>query len=187
MIKIPLDWELYPNLVRIIIEGNGSCFFNAITEAYFIPYRSQFSHQQKVEFISNLRHDLSIKLPKHYHYLSRGTLAEFSKGYPDYSLENMQKELDSSHPVDSVYHEYVSNILNKDIYILEFTTKNIYYLGDIELYYKFRPSIVLLHLNDHYDLIGLRSETNNEDLITHFDPSHKFIHKLLDLMIDASK
>ena len=108
----------------------------------------------------------------YYDTLSRGQLREFSTFYPSYILKNLQVELLSDRPVDSVYHEYVSNLLNKDIYILDHEKKDVYILPDPEIYYKGRNSIVLLWSNNHYDLVGLNTD---KGIKTYFSPNSDFI------------
>jgi len=185
-----LDWQDpfgYPNLVRIRTPTDGSCFFHTIAKSYFKPYitgKLNGESFNRKEFIRKLRKDLSIKLgtrinpsspdsPIYYEVLSRGKLPEFSKSVPVYSLANMQKELDSDNPVDNVYNEFISDQLNKDIYILDMIKRDVYITGyDDEILYKQRPSIVILYLPGHYELVGL-----DEDGVikTLFDTNHDLI------------
>ena len=68
------------------------------------------------------------------------------------------KELDSDRPVDNAYNEFISDQLNKDIYILDAVTQDVYMTGsDDNVLYKDRPSIVLMYLPGHYELVGLYS------------------------------
>ena len=137
--------------------------------------------------IQNLRKDLSIKLgskidptdpdsPTYYDTLSRGELPNISKEIPRYSLANMQKELASNRPVDNVYNEFISNCLNKDIYILDGVKRDVYITGnDDEILYKNRESIVILYLPGHYELIGIIDDNNIHTL---FDPEDDFIQRI---------
>ena len=174
--------------------GDGSCFFHAIAYAYYIPYR--LGHIDGVpmdrrSFVRNLRRDLSHILeepsveggPMIYDMLCRGHLRKFSEGYENYSLDNMKKELKSSYSVDGgIYIELISNLLDKDIYILDSGKRDVYVLGDYDLYYKKRSSIVLLYTGDHYDLVGLQ---DSDGIKTLFSPRHPFIraiqHRLLSI------
>lgn len=188
-----LDWDEpfgYPDLVRIRTEPDGSCFFNAIAKSYFKPYitgKIDGKPFNRKDFIKKLRKDLSIKLgtrtdpsnprsPTHYEVLSRGQLQEFSKSVPVYTLENMQKELDSNRSVDNVYNEFISDQLDKDIYILDMVKRDVYITGyDDEILYKNRPSIVLLYLPGHYELVGL----DNDGVVkTLFNPDHDLIRTI---------
>jgi len=190
-----LSWSdsfIYPNMVRIRIPRDGSCFFHAITRAYFKPYITGVIDGKpfnKKDFIKGLRKSLSIKLGKsdpktglrYYDTLSRGKLAEFAKSVPQYSLEEMQKELDSNQSVDNVYNEFISNEINKDIYILDMVSKDVYITGnDFDILYKERKSIVLLYLPGHYELVGIQTKKGIKTL---FSPDHEFIKAIKDRMI----
>ena len=170
-----LNWDSsgfsYPGMVRIRTIADGSCFFHAIANAYCEPYRTGVLTGgipiDKKQFVKCLRYDLSLKLaekinpldpssPIHYDTLSRGELRNFAKMVPEYTLENMRKELDSSAPVNNVYNEFISNQLNKDIYLLDAVKKDVYLVGrDDDILYKGRDSIVLLYTPGHYDLVGV--------------------------------
>lgn len=188
-----LEWYgqfQYPNMVRIRTDPDGSCFFHAIAKAYFEPYiigKLNDKPLNRKEFVKKLRKDLSVKLkskvdptdpesPIYYDILSRGELREFSKSVPAYTLENMVKELNSNRPVDNVYNEFISDQLDKDIYILDMLKRDVYITGyDDEILYKNRPSIVLLYLPGHYELVGL---DDHGIIKTLFDPNHPFIETI---------
>lgn len=190
----------YPNMVRIRTPTDGSCFFHAIAKSYFEPYilgKLNNAPFDRREFIKKLRKDLSLKLKSrvdptnpnnqliYYDTLSRGDLAEFAKSVPVYSLENMVKELDSDHAVDNVYNEFISDQLNKDIYILDMVKKDVYITGqDNDILYKDRKSIVILYLPGHYELVGL---DENGIVKTLFDPNHPFIRYIQDRMESINK
>lgn len=181
----------FPGMVRVRIPRDGSCFFHAITRAYFKPYITGIidgkSFNRK-EFIRGLRKSLSIKLSKvnsetglrYYDSLSRGKLEDFAKSVPQYSLEEMQKELDSNQAVDNVYNEFISNEIDKDIYILDMVSKDVYITGnDFDILYKGRKSIVLLYLPGHYELVGIETRKGIKTL---FSPDHEFIRAIRDRM-----
>jgi hypothetical protein len=177
----------YPNMVRIRTIADGSCFFHAIVNAFFLPYRTGRLDNQTItknQIVKNLRHELSIRLsepiekdgPTHYDLLSAGELKNISQNLTQYSLENMKKELDSKDPVDNVYQEFISNQLNKDIYIIDWVTRQVVINGNDNLLYKNRGSIVLLYLPGHYELIGLIDD--KEQIETYFKPTHPFIQTI---------
>lgn len=188
-----LNWSgpfQYNDLVRIRVPADGSCFFHAIAKSYFIPYITGYLNNEplnKKDFIRKLRKDLAIKLqsrtdptdpasPIYYDLLSGGQLEEFSRSVPSYSLENMVNELDSDKPVDNVYNEFVSDQLDKDIYILDMTKHDVYITGDdYNILYKKRPSIVILYLPGHYELVGL---LEGDTIKTLFDPDHDLIQAI---------
>ena len=189
----PLNWHLsfrYPGMVRIGTMADGSCYFHCIAQSYHVPYQrgnvGGVAFNRK-NFIRDLRYDLSVKLgekvdptdpnsPIHYDLLSRGQLKDFGKEVPNYSLVAMQRELNSDRSVDNVYNEFISNILDKDIYILDLTTQDVYVTGnDSDILYKNRNSIVILFLPGHYELVGIKTP---KGIDTYFAPDHAFIQAI---------
>lgn len=193
-----LDWNPsnasfhYEGLVRIGTIGDGSCYFHAIAKSFFTPYKLcklNGTVLNRSEFIRKLRKDLANKLSEpvdptnqqgliYYDLLSRGKLLELSAELPQLSIKNMKKLLDSSLSVDNRFNEFVSNILNKDIYLLDFLKKDVYVTGDdADILYKGRDSIILLTMPGHYELIGL---TTDQGIQTLFPPNHPIIRKIRD-------
>jgi hypothetical protein len=197
-----LNWSdekfSYPGMVRIRTEADGSCFFHAIANAFFPAYREGKLNGKPIskhEMIRGLRRDLSLRLaqpvdplnpdgPIHYDLLSRGQLHELSKDVPSYTLENMQKELDSDRPVNITYMEFISNQLNKDIYILNLNDRDVQLTADSEIFYKNRDSIVLLYMPGHYELVGVKQR---DKIVTYFTPNHPFIQAIRRRMDYVSK
>ena len=168
------------DLVRVGVPLDGSCYFHAIAKAYFKPYIMGKVGEgvfDRSEFVRNLRKDLSLALPAVYSKLAHGELLEISKTVPKYSLQNLQKELDSNSPISNYFNEFISDSLNIDIYVLDAKTKDVYMFGaDLNLLYKNRKSVVLLYLPGHYELIGLLHPNSNVE--TYFSPTHPLIKKI---------
>ena len=179
----------YPNLVRIRTETDGSCLFHAIVKAYFGPYiRGKMNGQtlDRKSFVRKLRRDLALKLEQrvepqkpysktYYETLSKGDLPEIAKSIPSYTLKNLQKLLDSTRPVGNIFNEFISNELNKDIYILDLQKKDIYMTGtDLDILYKDRDSIVILYMPGHYELVGVETKLDK----TYTDRGNKYIKTL---------
>lgn len=206
----PLDWSdgnfNYPDMSHIHIIRDGSCFFHAVANAINIPYKTGFKEGRpfnRREFIRDFRYDLAAKLSQkvdptdpesdiYYDTLSRGQLRNVSSAEGElarYSLKNMQEELRSSSAVDFIYNEFVSNLVNIDIYILDFQTKDVYVFAgtsdgnDLSLYYKQRNSIVLLYIPGHYDLVGLNNEGQISTLFTYDHPFIVAIRKRINKVI----
>lgn len=191
-----LDWEglspiHYEGLVRKKEIADGSCFFHCIADSFYEPY--QLGTKNKKEFIRNLRNELSILLKSKnkdgviwYDTLSRGKLLDFSKGDPSFTLKNMQNLLDSNNFVDNRFNEFISNVFNKDIYIINNNNKDVYITGnDDDILYKNRDSIVLIWYNEnHFDLVGVIEDMK---LRTLFDPDHEFIQIIKDRLINIRK
>lgn len=169
-----LDWTGSPvyftGLTRKGVHTDNSCFFHAVVDAKTTFYGSGKIDGQpfdKKQFIAEFRRNLADKLyhidskgKKVYDKLSNGQLSQLSANLPDLSLSEMYSELKSTSPVDLKYHEYISDLLNLNIYIIRNTTRDMYYLP--AEYYKKRDSIVLLYIGDdldsvgHYELLGLK-------------------------------
>jgi len=181
-----LEWEDgFENfdLTVIKVPGDGSCFFHAVCRAFYIPYITEtFNgvYTPKREIVSSLRKSLAEKLEEKnpsgvilYDRLSRGNLRERSKETPDNSLENMKKIIaDYDNWVGLEVLELVSEILEKDIYILDKKTRDLYKTADRELLYKERESIVILYSNNHFDCIGV---ANGSQVNTFFKKDNPFI------------
>ena len=157
-----LDWKkLFKDLtvIRINVAGDGSCFFHAICKAYFKPYifgKVGDKPLNRGKFVRKLRRDLAKKLGSkinpedansktYYEDLAKGELANIGKEIKQYSLENMQKTLDSSEPISNEYNEFISNQLDIDIYIIDGIKRDVYMTGtEDSLIYKNRKSVILL-------------------------------------------
>lgn len=197
-----LHWENYGfedfRLVSLQTIGDGNCFFHSLCQAFYVPYRTQKVNGLPVsrrQIVRELRYDLASLLgqpvdtlnpngPTFYEELSRGKLPSFGENVPEYSFKNMQQRLRKNDAVGNEYNEFVSDQLEKDIYILDAKTEDIYITGDDdELLYKNRGSIVILNIpnNDnpslgHYETIGIRSGIGN--IQTYFSSKHPFIRFL---------
>lgn len=179
-----LDWRglsdfYYEGMVKKDEIADGSCFFHCIADSFYKPY--QLGTIDRKDFVRKLRKDLSLRLDSEYSSLSRGKLREYSRELQDFSLSNLKRQLDSYEFVDNRFNELVSNILNKDIYILDYEKRDVYITGnDDEILYKNRESIVIIWYNqNHFDLVGI---IEDDKLITLFKPNHPFIINIKDRM-----
>jgi len=187
-----IHWDfLYPwKLVRFSTPMDGSCLFHSIANSFFEPYHSEQlngKHISRSQIISHLRKELSQKLsspisdepnsPSYYDTLNFGNTSSFSEAVPEFSLQYMQSQLQSNFPIGYGYMEYIGNILNKDIYILEAIRRDIYITDELPLTIKgTRSSIILYYLNGHYELVGLQNTDGS--FATHFSPDHSLIRFL---------
>lgn len=175
----------YPNMVKFSVPSDGSCLFHSLALAYNQVYRLEKEGDQFIsrqEFVRKLRNELANLLAspidpldsqgkRYYDIISRGTLYELSKTFPEYQLENMQETLRRNEPIDYVYFEFLGDAFDKDIYILDGVKKDVYRTGEEGLYQKGKPSIVLLYTPGHYELIGVIDQT----VTTLFSPNSDFI------------
>lgn len=187
----PINWaEGFERwtLVRFSTPADGSCLFHAICNSFFKPYREGIIEDKPVErtkITSSLRTELSKKLesktnpeddesPIYYDVLNKGNMREFSKSVPEFSLESMMSSLDSSSSLGYGYMEFIGDALEKDIYILEASRRDIYITDELPLTIKGnRDSLVLYYSSGHYELVGIKEETGK--IITHFSCNHRFI------------
>lgn len=167
-----LDYEF----VRIGAIGDGSCMFHSILQAFNKTYINA-SVPDKIKITRQFRNDLSDILDKKidgnicYKQLSRGSLEEFSSFVPETSLKNMKRSLSSNDWGDVRFLELISNILELDIYIIWNNTKDVYKLGDNELYYKNRDSIIILNSsNIHFDTLGIKTKIGTRTLFNSTEP-----------------
>jgi hypothetical protein len=168
-----LNWDLYPDLIRLHTIGDGNCFFHAVLNAFSVEYKDS-DVQGRRKLAMNIREKLAIELDTRYQNLSRGTLAEFSKFVPDYTLENMKSILRSNAPVDNSYNELISDVLDIDIYLLDNNSKKVYITGDdSEILHKGRKTVVLLVVPGHYDFVGIR--LSDTEALTFFEPDHPLV------------
>ena len=199
-----LDWSggsfNYPNMVKVSTIGDGSCLFHAVISAFFTPYRKGMLSGTTLDrraFVLKFRHELADKLAEPidpanpefiwYNSIGRGELSEFAKSVPSFSLEAMQKELRSSTPVDNRYNEYLSNVLNKDIFLIDAIKKDVYITGDDhDILYMNRNSIVILYNNGHYELVGTK-EPGVGVITLMFKHDDPFILTIRQRLVDIHK
>lgn len=178
------------NMVRFATPADGSCFFHSIANAFFTPYHTEVFNGKKVsktEIVAHLRKELADKLSekvvgndklRYYDILNNGNTSNFSKQVPEFSMERMQSELASNHPIGYGYLEFVGNQLDKDIFILDAERNDVYITNEEDLTIKNRNSIVLYYIGAHYELVGILNDSHSYD--TYFHPQHSFIQFLKD-------
>ena len=177
-------------LVRFSTPMDGSCLFHAISNSFFPAYHTETVHGRHVtrdKIVASLRRQLADKLaepisndpnaPRYYDTLNSGTTSAFAEAVPEFALSYMQAQLDSRTPIGYGYMEFIGNVLNKDIYILEALRHDIYITDELPLTIKGdRSSIVLYYMNGHYELVGIQNVDGS--FVTHFSPDHTFIQFL---------
>jgi hypothetical protein len=177
-------------LVRFSTPMDGSCLFHAIANSFFEPYHSEQLNGKRItrnQMVKHLRKELSEKLaskisddpksPTHYDTLNGGNTSAFAEAVPEFALEYMQSQLQSNLAIGYGYMEFIGNILNKDIYILEAIRRDIYITDELPLTIKGdRSSIILYYMNGHYELVGIQNDDGGFD--THFNPDHSLVRFL---------
>ena len=168
------------DLKRIEVPMDGNCLFHAIAMAFFKPYIDEVFNgiaMSRLQMIKNLRHELSEKLSQpikgsektcYYDLLNNGNTAKFASSVPEFNIHYMKQQLNSGNAIGYGFFEYINNQLNKDIFILNGETEDLYKTDEYKLSIKHRNAIVLYYKNNHYELISC-------DGHTHFNPYHPFI------------
>lgn len=174
------------SIVLIQTQSDGSCYFHSIAASYSVAYLTESLEGRPIsrkEFVRKMRDELADSLSEYYDRLSKGKLRSLSKSIPSVSYEELKKLLLSNNSVGFEVHEYVSDILDKDIYILDKSRKSLYPIGkgDDSLYYKGRNSIIIMYTPPsqrvdgsvgHFELIGLKEQ---DSIMTLFPPNHPLI------------
>lgn len=172
-------------LVKLETPADGHCLFHALCAGFFIPYQTGVLNGKPItplEIIHHLRLELAEKLGqyvkpgvRYYDLLHQGYLPTFAKSVPEYTLENMQKQLKSNSFIGYGFIEFIADQLNKDIYILNGKTEDLYQSDEMKQVVKNRNAIVLYYINHHYELVGIQNQNGYD---THFLPNHPFIQFL---------
>lgn len=189
-----INWENgFQNwpLVRFSTPMDNNCLFHSIANSFFEPYHSEKLNGKSMNrknMVLHLRKELAKKLankinendpnsPRYYDVLNGGNTSSFAEAVPEFALEYMQNQLESQVPIGYGYMEYIGDVLNKDIYILEAARKDIYKTDELHLTIKGnRRSIILYYMNGHYELVGIRNPDDTFD--THFSSDHSIIRFL---------
>ena len=160
------------SLILIKVPPDGHCLFHALCLSFFKPYKENANERKSI--VEDLRLELSENLDEVYEDLHNGNIKEFSMYVNDYKLPFMKKQLAGSGFIGYGYLEYISNMMNVDIYILSGDEEDIY-VSDEKSFDKQRQSVILHYQHHHYDLVGLYE---NKKITTIFCPRHEFIRML---------
>jgi hypothetical protein len=182
------------NLVKIPTIGDGSCYFHSVLRAFNTDYMKTTAVFDRINLGRSFRNNLAVRLSEidpitgqeYYEGLNNGNLSDISKGVKEYSKEYLRRELLSSEPVDNIYQELISNAINKDIYIIDMETLDMYNTGSAyTLYYKGRNSIVIAYSPGHFETVGLRRSDGTINTV--FTPEHPLIQACKERLISAFK
>lgn len=177
------------NLVSINTPMDGNCLFHAILNATSYFYRQGHiagKEMDRASMVATLRKEMAAKLSTvpngktktYYESLSNGNIKEFSENVPEFTLDYMKSELMSNKPIGYGYIEYICDIFDSDIYILERNRKELYVTHEMIYCIKGnRNSIVLLYMEGHYELVGILKEN---EINTYFTSDHTLIQFLYE-------
>lgn len=162
--------------VKISAIGDGSCMFHAILQGFNKTYNDASAIKKRLicrEFRDSLGTVLGEKVNGKvcYEQLSRGELGQFAKAIPDASLPRMQQALKSNEWGDMRFIELISNLMELNIVILDYGTKEIYHTGDFELLFKPRDTIIIMVTNNvHFDTVGVKFGAGVRTLFSYDEP-----------------
>ena len=168
---------------RITTIGDGSCFLHAVLQCFNQKY-NDMTAQEKMDYVRKIRYYLSESLGENdqriYKSLSRKEIETISEFIPELKLENMKTYLNSNQWMTIFFLEYISNIFDIDIYIIDSKTKDLYRTGDNEIYYKKRNSIIIYYIRDlHFESISVSTSEGNKTFFSHESYIIQKLYKLL--------
>lgn len=182
------------NLVRIRTPINNSSIFHALLKAYLPEYilnKIDDVYINRNEYVLNLRKQLSNNLDaiidpsgddktRYYDELMRGKMNDVVKVNTKYEIQNMKDTLIRGYPVSHVYLEYISNQMDKDIYVIDSQTNDVVMLyNDMNTLYKDRDSIIVYNVGGHIELIGWM---DNGNIVTLFNYKHDIIQGIRKIL-----
>lgn len=165
---------------------DGHCLFHSLLLAFFTSYIDE--EFDRLSIVKKLREELSQKLGslvpgsktvRYYDLLYNSNINDFSKNVDEFTLVNMQKAFNSDDWIGYGYLEFICNHINKDLYIIDGNTMTLYKGDETPLLIKNRLSIILYYKNNHYQLVGLKT---NQGIATHFKPTNELIVHLKSLL-----
>ena len=117
----------------------------------------------------------------YYEILSRGELKNLSEHMDETKIENMKRFLDSNNWFNQLYVEFISLVFDIDIYIIDYRKGELYNLGDVELFYKGRNSIIIGYSDNlHFETLAIKDENGIKR--TYFSPTSAPIRELNSLL-----
>lgn len=173
----------YP-LKRIPTIGDGSCFLHAVLNCIWEEYR-YLSNSEKIEVVDKVRQELSDIIDKkdpdgtsYYDRLSRGELKNLSETFTETQLEEMKRFLRSREFFNHLYLEFISEVFEIDIYIINYNTMDLYNTADKELLCKGRNSIIIGYDEKRSHFEALEIQVRPGKFETFFEPDSYIIREL---------
>lgn len=187
------------NMYRITTLGGGNCFFHCVLKAVYPSYQTS-DYQDRTTITEEFRRDLAMTLelphPKYKGFLYWDIIgggffprslmlglsnpALVSKGkLIDFSLNGLKYYLNSHEEVGEEVYDFVSEILQLDIYILRATKTNVHVHKHTHRQGIDVPGIIILGNEYHYELIGLKVGENKFQTV--FMPGDAFLTKIQSL------
>ena len=171
-------------LRRIPTIGDGSCFLHAVLICIWSDYNKMATFEKR-RVISGIRQELSKTIDKkdedgtsYYDRLSRGELKNLSKFFTETQLGEMKRFLKSNEYFTHLYLEFISEVFEIDIYIIDYRTMNLYNSGDNKLLYKNRNSVIIGYdeKGSHFEALEIQVRPGKYE--TFFEPDSNVIREL---------
>lgn len=181
-------------VVRIGAIADGSCFFHSGINGYYKPYQENADPKYRVPLVQKLRRDLAAYLEEQdpndpnkiiWETAAGGQFVElynqqlmgvdFSSvfDYPmDFSLNGLQRLLNSYEYLGNEIYQYASDVLGIDIYVMRLTDKDLYVHQNTSHPGFRRKSVVISGNGNHYETVGIVRKGLYQTL---FEPDDPFI------------
>jgi hypothetical protein len=199
---------------RIGTIGDGSCFVHSLLQGYYPPYQTDtlsYNDQPltRTQFVDNLRRDLANQLgledPNdtdgriYWETAANGTFQDFYDqqeagdgslmkdvfGFAiDFSLEGLQKLLNSRQYLGAEVYQYISDSVEVDIYIMTVDQYDLHPYINTSLAGRSRRSVVICGNGYHYETVAIQSQRNGL-FQTLFDPTDPFIRAIRQQIEDV--
>ena len=160
----PLTCTWHDNLVRIACIGEGSCFIHALLKGFHREYQENNSARFRLSMAANLRRDLAMLLMHENPNFEGRTYWETISGsrFPrmvmnqildeslvavlerDYSMAGLQRLFNSTRDLGDEIYEFVSEVLNIDVYIFTATRQDVTYLSSTRQFGVQRDAIMIV-------------------------------------------
>ena len=182
-----LEWLNIPFEIFLIkTPEDGNCLFHAICNGFSKSYRKQsvnVGFMSRNDIVTVFRRELASKLGEihpskrgtRYELISNGNLKELGdSGRQEYTFNGLKSWLESNYPMGDEIVEYISSIIDINIYFLDTRTQDVYNRKCLEILNA--PCIVLFYNGGHYDLCGIMSKGGvMGTLFSYDDPFIKYI------------
>ena len=189
----PLNWcnseKLnYENMVKLDTHHDFSSILHAILKGYSSVYITSTYNGKRIdrcEYIDRLRKDFATKLPQpsiltnlssptNYQLL----VNTFREGsfFSSYTMEQLISRLNSNEFMGDEYLFHISELLGKDVYVLDEITEDVYEtVSKSKDLHKDRNSIVIAYAKNinKFSLVGILNARG--EIETYFKPGNPFI------------
>lgn len=191
----PIKQSIAPDLYRIACIGDGHCLIHAVLKAIYPPYQALQSAQGRIDMARSIRSALATLVAEpNPNYNDFFTYWESMKGgvfvdnalrrliYPDmeedYTLEGLQRLLNSNADLGEEAILLLSEFLDIDIFIFHGTADDIQLARNTVSSAKSRMAAVLLGNGTHFEVIAVPNADGTFQ-VAYQGPQDPFIQSIL--------